>query len=110
MEKKRAIEFNDSLYVYKFQLDLFLNDRNFNVNKKTLKYSNSFDDYCTNCACFNLLTDLTKEYPDDIDFFWSEEYETFGFIFLSESKIGDRLIELNILTDLKEKFCEVLFQ
>lgn len=114
MNGKRKIEFNKSLYVNEFQLSVFENDKNFKEQLVDGKFGNfskiiQFDEYCTNCACYNLLSDLSEEYPDDIEFFWCDESDTFGFIFKSESQVTKKLKRLGIIQEVKEKFCEILF-
>lgn len=106
MNKKKAIEYPGGLYVTASQCAVFLGHNKPNYKQSYVK---EFQLYCTNCACYNLLSDLQEKYPDEIDFIWHSAQKTFGFTFSSDSNVAIELEKLGILDELEEEDCEVLF-
>jgi hypothetical protein len=101
-DKKKALKFGKGLYVTRAQLGVFfgngsmLKDRDFNL-------------YCTNCACYNLLSDFMEQYPNEIKYYWSDKESTFAFSFSRNSEISAYLISAGVLEELEEDICEILF-
>lgn len=104
-EKNKALEFGKGLYITKSQLDVYFGRKR--PTPKNLNNGN-FNLYCTNCACYNLLSDYMEQFPTEIKFFWNDSKETWGFSFKKGSNVAKFLITLGVLDELEEDICEIL--